>query len=116
MLTMAKLGYVVLRLTQAIGDAEDGGNRRQAEALWERLGQAIERARTVEKPASGTPEAITNWWEGKIYLFTLALQPRAARYATEEWLRMVEHERARAQTDYAEWQAKRDEARNFKRW
>lgn len=115
MLTIAKLGYVVLRLTQAIGEAEDGGNHREAVELWEQLGQAVEQARRVEKPASGTPEAITNWWEGKIYLFTLALQPRSARYATGEWLRIVESERAKAQEDYAEWQAKREETRISRR-
>ena len=115
MLTIAKLGYVVLRLTQAIGEAEDGGNRREAVQLWERLGQAVEQARRVEKPTSGTAEAITNWWEGKIYLYTLALQPRAARYATRDWLHMVERERARAQEDYAEWQAMRAETRISRR-
>lgn len=109
MLTMAKLGYVVLRLSQAIGDAEIGGNRQEAVELWEQLGRAVDQARKMEEPAPGTPEATTDWWEGKIYLFTLALHPRAARYATGEWVGMIEGELARAQEDYALWQAKRRE-------
>ena len=109
MLTMAKLGYVILRLSQAIGDAEVGGNRQEAVELWEQLGRAVDQARKMEEPARGTPEAITDWWESKIYLFTLALQPRAARYATGEWVGMIEGELARAQGDYAQWQAKRRE-------
>ena len=109
MLTMAKLGYVVLRLSQAIGDAEIGGNSREAVELWEQLGRAVDKAQKMEEPTLGKPEAITDWWESKIYLFTLALQPRAARYATGEWVGMVEGELARAQKDYAEWQAKRRE-------
>lgn len=113
MLTMAKLGYVVLRLSQAIGDAEVGENRREAVELWEQLGRAVDQARKMEEPALGTTEAITDWWESKIYLFTLALQPRAARYATREWVGMVEGELVRAQENYAAWQARRREKTRY---
>ena len=113
MLTMAKLGYVVLRLSQAIGDAEVGENRREAVELWEQLGRSVDQARKMEEPAPGTTEAITDWWESKIYLFTLALQPRAARYATREWVGMVEGELVRAQENYAAWQARRREKTRY---
>lgn len=109
MMTMVKLGYLVLRLSQAIGDAEVAGNRREAVDLWEQLERAVDRARNLEKPASGTPEVILDWWESKIYVFTLALQPRAERYATREWRSMVERELVQAQADNASWQASRRE-------
>ena len=107
---MAKLGALLLQLTQSIGEAEVRDNRRQALELWGQLEQAVDQARNIEKPASGTPEAIVNWWEGKMYVFTLALQPRSTRYATSEWRSMIERELAQAQEDYAKWQEARRQA------
>jgi hypothetical protein len=109
MVTMVKLGYLVLGLSQAIGDAEVGGNRREAVELWGKLERAVDQARKLEQPASGTPDTMIDWWESKIYLFTLALHPRAARYATSDWRSMVESELAQAQKDNAKWQASRRE-------
>ena len=109
-LTMAKLGYLVLQLSQAIGDAEVRDDRRQAAELWGQLERAIDQARNMEKPSSGTPKDIINWSEGKIYILTLALQPRSTRYATSEWRSMIERELAEEQEDNAKWKASRRQA------
>ena len=103
---MAKLGYLVMQLSECIGDAEDRNNRQQAVELWGQLERAVDQARNIKKPSSGTPEDIINWSEGKIYVFTLALQqPRSTRYATSEWRSIIERELAQAQEDNAKWQA-----------
>jgi hypothetical protein len=109
-LTMAKLGYLVLQLSEGIGDAEVRDNRQRAVELWGQLERAVDQARNMDKPSSGITRDIIDWSEGKIYVFTLALQPRSTRYATSEWRSMIEKELAQAQEDNAKWQASRRQA------
>lgn len=68
----------------------------------------------MDKPSSDSAKDIINWREGKIYVFTLALQPRSVRYATSEWRNMIERELAQVQEDNAKWQARRREQHGTK--